>query len=711
MVQVDDINDNVEGCEVVDVTSEEDNNEEEEKKTQVAASLSDSSHNDSNNDNNNNNNDDKDNNSSDSNDDNANNNNNAKGSEENNKGEEIKQKEISLKRGGRLEVFGTTYYNVVRAEEEKKMPALCSIRCNVEEEEVEKRGALVLVAVVDKSGSMGGMKMDSVKLTLEFIISKLTGKDKLGIVEYDTHTYTSLPLTHMDDIGKQRANNIVNEIRVGTSTNLSDGLCEGMRLLSSSIPSSSSSLPSTDNMRNNTISSVLLMTDGLPNQGITSSKGILQKMKMVGEEISTPFSVNTFGYGDAHDASLLKEISSSAEGTYYYINGRESIASSFADCLGGLVSVVAQSMEITITAALNHTIDHIHTPHPVREIIPFQSYRISLGNIQAGEERDLLFDLSLPSIPFHSLPSSNLANSAVYHLTLTYFDVQVEEMKEVKEEVMIMRCGEGEIITPNSPNSLVDRHRNRVLSADALEKAKKMAEERKFNEGKDLLLAIIHSIQSSPSSSHSLCQSLIKELETSLSLMQDESNYSLRGQYHLNRLSQSISTQRSSASPLFDTKAKSKMRFDSADFEMHKKLSQSSPSLPSPPPSLFSPSLHSTLNNNNNNNNGSISAINLEENNGKYPKRALKSLRRSYGANKRFDSCDFALQKEMTMKQVHFAITVDNNNNSTNEKENHQAILPEIKNNEQLVIVDSINTDNINSVNTDVDNNINDDHL
>jgi len=59
-------------------------------------------------------------------------------------------------------------------------------------------------------------------------------------------------------------------------------------------------------------------------------------------EVPLPCTINTFGYGSDHDPALLKNISEKANGLYFYIEKPDEIPKAFADCLGGLLSTVAQ---------------------------------------------------------------------------------------------------------------------------------------------------------------------------------------------------------------------------------------------------------------------------------------------------------------------------------------------------------------------------------
>jgi hypothetical protein len=62
----------------------------------------------------------------------------------------------------------------------------------------------------------------------------------------------------------------------------------------------------------------------------------------------------------------LEAISQAAEGAYYYIDTAEKIPESFADCLGGLLSVVGQNMEISLTCANGCSMPDVHAKNPAK---------------------------------------------------------------------------------------------------------------------------------------------------------------------------------------------------------------------------------------------------------------------------------------------------------------------------------------------------------
>jgi len=143
--------------------------------------------------------------------------------------------------------------------------ATVDIVCNGSAPAPQNRPPCTIVAVIDVSGSMYG-SLHLVKDTLKFIVSQLNSKDVLGIVSFGSNTTVELGLTKMDSTGASLAKTKIAGLQVQGATNMFGGLVDGLTL----IEKRSSQVP--DNC------SVLLMTDGQANIGVSSTDGILQGM-------------------------------------------------------------------------------------------------------------------------------------------------------------------------------------------------------------------------------------------------------------------------------------------------------------------------------------------------------------------------------------------------------------------------------------------------
>lgn len=145
-------------------------------------------------------------------------------------------------------------------------------------------------------------------------------------------------MTKMTEDGKEMALMKIKQIKSAGNTNLSGGLDMGLTLMKEHSSNS------------NEIYSVMLMTDGLANSGVTDKPAITNIVKTHLEALGHPCTVFTFGFGGDHDDDLLKKISEAGKGIYYYVENEEKIPPAFADCLGGLISVVGQVLLLSTKA-------------------------------------------------------------------------------------------------------------------------------------------------------------------------------------------------------------------------------------------------------------------------------------------------------------------------------------------------------------------------
>merc|ERR1712137_105962 len=433
-----------------------------------------------------------------------------------------------------LELFGsTTFSGVVCSQHVQKFTCMASVR--VPDDDIDEdaemneneRPPVILVAVVDKSGSMAGKKMESLKETLNFVISEMGKKDQLAIVEYDTNVTTSLPLTLMNQDGKNRAQEVCKKIHPGSATNLSGGLMEGLRL----VPT---------NLDTDVVVSTFLLTDGLANHGIRTAKGIISMVQKAQSEGVGRGVVNTFGFGSDHDATMLKEIAQACEGMYYYIENEDTIASAFADCIGGLLSVRAQGVELEIGTSADIRLGEVFTPKEVTTVTAGRKIRIALGDLQNGEERDVTFEVELPIC-------STSDEQLIATLKLTYFDMLSNEMKDLPAQVVVQRPATLSE-THKQPNLLVDGNCNRIKATRAIANSITMANANKISEARDMLTQVIQEIKQSPSATEEFCVSLLAELENCLAGVRDRNEYSRHGQYKLNNCVHVFAHQRAACS-------------------------------------------------------------------------------------------------------------------------------------------------------------------
>ena len=397
-----------------------------------------------------------------------------------------------------------------------------------EADERKERKGIDLICVVDKSGSMAGSKIEMVKSTLAFMFDQLKPTDRIALVEFDSNISTSLQFTNMNESGRSKAKQVVSNIRAGSCTNLSGALFEGLRLIG-------------QRTNANEVTSLLLFTDGLANEGITNTNEIVKKMTtMIHEEIRTNLTVFTFGFGTDTDANMLTSISQAGNGLYYFLQTTDDIPKAFGNVIGGLISVVGQNIKVKIEPNANVKLKKVFTTYRKEDLPNGLGCEVNVGDIYSEEKKDVVFVLSVPAL------NGPLLDQELAKVSLFYFNIVDTENEAVGFEIIIHR---NTTVEPNKKdaNYQLDVQRNRVESGEALEQAKNLADQNKLEQARNLLTQAIEKVKASVSANDEFCLGLIKDLNDCNNNMVDRTVYSNVGSKMMNNYWSANMQQRSSA--------------------------------------------------------------------------------------------------------------------------------------------------------------------
>ena len=269
--------------------------------------------------------------------------------------------------------------------------------------------------------------------------------------------------------------------------------------------------------------------------------------------------IYTFGFGSDHDGDLLTAISNTANGVYYFIDSTEKIAECFADCLGGLLSVVGQNMTLTIEAQPRCTLGTVHYKNKPQMEPDNKKCVVSLGDLQSEEERDII-------IPIHleALETECLAQPLI-KVTLSYFNVITTLMQATSAELAVDR----KIVANCEVNEAVSIQLQRIQVALAFEEVRKIAPvdlqgaRRILERSKKLLLE-------SGVAQNQLSQALLSDLDDIVVNLRDRNAYKQRGSNSIVSFGQEHMAQRRSSSRRtgYDTSAKASMRINSVRVTM-----------------------------------------------------------------------------------------------------------------------------------------------
>lgn len=385
--------------------------------------------------------------------------------------------------------------------------------CQNENEDGEKEDKVPMdiVAVMDKSGSMAGEKLELVKKTMEFVLTQLNDKDRLALITYDTEIYTDFDLMNMTKENKKKASDKIQNIMDGSSTNLCGGLMRGL-----------CEIIRRPAGRRNDVASVLLFTDGLANHGITHVDGIIEAMKNPERHCKMPppshrdnpgqaaphtswlknifgskgtpakpstparpasvkkksdkspasdaATVYTFGFGSDHDADMLKKISDAGNGMYYFVETEEKIGESFAHCLGGLASTVAQGIQLSVNVEKGVTIKEVHTTRAFEHTDAGKSVKVNIGDLQAEESRDIVLEVSIDTMGAEA-PDIAYLEQNVLNVSVDYFNVNSGKLETAVGSLAVKRATSATVHDDTTVNAVVEKEKHRVDVTKAIKAA------------------------------------------------------------------------------------------------------------------------------------------------------------------------------------------------------------------------------------------------
>jgi Mg-chelatase subunit ChlD len=259
------------------------------------------------------------------------------------------------------------------------------------EDDETARAPVDIVVCLDVSGSMNGAKLNLCKETLTLLLRELGPDDRFGLVSFGSQAQIELSVKKLTPENREATLIKIESLNTSGMTNMSGGI--GL---------AAQELNAVENPH--TVRSVFLLTDGHANQGVSDMNGIISLTKncLAPSEERGGATIHCFGYGQDHDNEMLKGIASATEGgTYYYVEKHSEVVSAFGDALGGLLSVVAQNVTVTLSVpktAAENGVSITGVEHDGVVSLPNGSYRVTLGDFYADENRDILLRTTLTNV-------------------------------------------------------------------------------------------------------------------------------------------------------------------------------------------------------------------------------------------------------------------------------------------------------------------------
>ena len=210
---------------------------------------------------------------------------------------------------------------------------------------IKERPPLHLAIVLDKSGSMAGHPLREARKCAKFVVSHLKEKDKVSMIAYDQNVEILVPLEHPTN--KDAIYQKIDEIQAGSTTNLYDGWNAGVGQLSSVTAA-------------DIVSRVLLLSDGLVNEGLTVDEYIQRECQKSYEK---GVSTSTYGLGPQFNENLMIGMANVGGGNSYYGETAQDLEDPFMTELELLDALCAKNIRFR----LKNIEGEVLNPHVIKD--------------------------------------------------------------------------------------------------------------------------------------------------------------------------------------------------------------------------------------------------------------------------------------------------------------------------------------------------------
>jgi Ca-activated chloride channel family protein len=319
-----------------------------------------------------------------------------------------------------------------------------------------------LSLVIDKSGSMADAdKLSRVKDALLTLVDQLRERDVLSIVVFDSEASVLMPARTLTD--RDAVKQLIRQIQPGSSTNLHAGLMLGYH-------------EALKNFSRDATNRVVLLTDGIANQGVTEPERIARDSLSFNDR---GIDLSTIGVGLDLNKDLLRQLAKSGRGLFHFVADVQDIKKVFIKEVQSLVSPVATEPNVEIEYASDLELAQLYGYEPQlrRNVVT-----LKLDNMNNGLTQVVLLRFKLAHMPprYTHLPVT---------VRFTYYDLeQKKQVVETQDSYLVVKNGPPVEMLKDDE---VGKNYTIALLAQAIRDMAAAYEAQRYQEAEKLLTAAI----------------------------------------------------------------------------------------------------------------------------------------------------------------------------------------------------------------------------
>lgn len=278
------------------------------------------------------------------------------------------------------------------------------------------RSSQGVVFVIDRSGSMGGGRLELVKQTILELLSRLNRNDFLSVVSFDDSAIVEVEMKRVSEHNMSEVRRRIGDMRSGGSTNLEMGYRKGIE---------QAALAGVE-------TKIVLLSDGQANAGVVDPALLGQLAARVTEHL---ISTSTIGIGTDYDERILDALAVASHGNHFAaINLGEAVdglTAEFDDLLNKTVANLKVSIELAPKFA-GEGASILKTQYLRKFTTQGGLAKAELGDMCSDEEKNFVFELNLAEADFVDGVSERAAK-----IKIEWLDLATNQVRSLESELNV----------------------------------------------------------------------------------------------------------------------------------------------------------------------------------------------------------------------------------------------------------------------------------
>ena len=272
---------------------------------------------------------------------------------------------------GLIELAATPSTTLVLADQPGQMAVRVKIMAATPP--AQGHGPVNLVLVLDTSGSMEGDAIASTRDAAQALVDRMADGDRLSIVVFHSLGEVLVPSIRLGDVSRKKIRTAIAGLAARGTTDLASGWSLALAQLIAG-------------RSERTLNRMVLVTDGIPNDVSPVAELIAQTQAL--QVPITPLCLDV-----ECEPTLLGQIAVQTGGSYKYLDDATAVAAVFDSEVLRLHQLVARDVRLVLKAGPGVILDATL----LGDAIAGGGRSLALGDLAAGEERELVIPVTVPA--------------------------------------------------------------------------------------------------------------------------------------------------------------------------------------------------------------------------------------------------------------------------------------------------------------------------